>query len=155
MNRIHIHIKVDDPAAAKEFYSALFGTVPSVDKPDYAKWSLMNPRVNFAISYEPGRKAGIDHLGIQVDDDGALRAMEARLQQAGQPAQSENAATCCYAKSDKVWTTDPTGVVWEMFHTMAEAVTYGDDRGPEPGMPARQSIRAKARQMQHDQARRD
>ena len=50
MKRMHIHVAVDDLTSSIGFYSALFAAEPSVVKPDYAKWMLDDPRVNFAIS---------------------------------------------------------------------------------------------------------
>jgi hypothetical protein len=67
MKRMHVHVAVDDLAHSIAFYSALLAVPPSVVKADYAKWMLDDPRVNFAISAR-GRRAGLDHLGIQVED---------------------------------------------------------------------------------------
>ena len=50
MKRIHISLGVEDLDASIEFYTALFGTEPSVVRPDYAKWALDDPSVNFAVS---------------------------------------------------------------------------------------------------------
>jgi len=66
MKRFHVHIAVHNLVESIGFYSALFGTEPNVAKPDYAKWQLDDPRINFAIS-QRGAKAGLDHLGIQVE----------------------------------------------------------------------------------------
>ena len=35
-------------------------------------------------------------------------------------------ASCCYAKSDKHWVTDPQGIAWETFHTLADIPTFGE-----------------------------
>ena len=51
-------------------------------KPDYAKWMLDDPRVNFAISTR-GREPGLDHLGIQVEDADELNEVYARFHEAG------------------------------------------------------------------------
>ncbi len=53
MKRLHVHVSVDDLDQSIRFYSTLFATAPSVTKPDYAKWMLSDPRVNFAISNRP------------------------------------------------------------------------------------------------------
>jgi catechol 2,3-dioxygenase-like lactoylglutathione lyase family enzyme len=66
MKRLHVHVSVADLAESVRFYSALFAAPPSVAKPDYAKWMLEDPRVNFAVSTR-GRPGGLDHLGIQVE----------------------------------------------------------------------------------------
>ena len=123
MNRFHVHLNVTDLDASIRFYTQLFATAPSVLKPDYAKWMLDDPRVNFAIS-NTGRAAGIAHLGIQAGDADALAELGRRLDAAGGTVLPEEAATCCYARSDKFWTEDPQGTRWETFHTFGEATTY-------------------------------
>ena len=123
MNRFHVHLNVVDLDASIRFYSKLFAAPPAVVKPDYAKWMLEDPRVNFAIS-NTGRAAGVDHLGIQAESADGLRALGERLDAAGQAVLPEDAAVCCYAKSDKLWTEDPQGTRWETFHTYGEATTY-------------------------------
>lgn len=123
MNRFHVHLNVADLAASVRFYSTLFAAGPSVVKPDYAKWMLDDPRVNFAIS-ATGRAPGVDHLGLQVDSGEELVALGRRLDAAGGTVVPEQATICCYAKSDKNWTEDPQGTRWETFHTFGEATTY-------------------------------
>ena len=127
MKRFHVHVRVNDIARSVRFYSELFASRPSVLKPDYAKWMLEDPRVNFAISKRRG-SAGIEHLGIQVEDAGELRELYGRLKRAEGPILEEGATTCCYAQSEKSWIEDPTGVQWETFLTTGESTVYGDDR---------------------------
>ena len=67
MKRVHIHVSVANLEYAVGFYSALFEMKPAVFKHDYAKWMLDDPRVNFAISTR-GREPGLDHLGIQAEN---------------------------------------------------------------------------------------
>ena len=126
MKRMHVHVGVDDLAQSTRFYTALFGAGPSVTKPDYAKWMLDDPRLNFAISAGHAAR-GIEHLGIQVEDDGELAEVYARLKAADRPVLDEGATTCCYAKSTKSWIADPQGVMWETFLTAGEATVYGSD----------------------------
>lgn len=123
MNRFHVHLNVADLDASIRFYSELFATQPTVLKPDYAKWMLEDPRVNFAIS-NLGRMPGVDHLGIQVESGDDLTLLGRRLDAAGAAVVPEDAATCCYARSDKLWTEDPQGTRWESFHTFGEATSY-------------------------------
>lgn len=123
MKRMHIHISVDDLAQSTAFYSQLFGAAPTVQHPDYAKWQLDDPRVNFAIS-QRGAAPGLDHLGIQVDSAAELDALESRLHAAGMAPLNEPGATCCYARSDKHWVQDPSGIAWEAFHTLGSAPTF-------------------------------
>ncbi|MBU6477062.1 MAG: VOC family protein [Xanthomonadaceae bacterium] len=123
MKRFHVHVNVTDLETSIGFYSTLFGGAPSVRKPDYAKWMLDDPRVNFAIS-QRDRAAGIDHLGLQADETEELAEISQRLVAADAVALAEKGATCCYARSDKFWAEDPQGVRWETFHTHGEATTY-------------------------------
>lgn len=123
MKRFHVHVNVEQLDTSIRFYSTLFGAEPSVVKPDYAKWMLDDPRINFAIS-ERGRALGVDHLGLQAEDEGELAAIGARLAAADALALAEKATTCCYARSDKFWAEDPQGVSWESFLTHGEATTY-------------------------------
>jgi hypothetical protein len=136
MKRFHVHVNVADLEASIGFYSTLFGSAPSVRKPDYAKWMLDDPRVNFAIS-QRDRATGVDHLGLQADDGAELEEIGARLIEADVVALAERGTTCCYAHSDKYWAEDPQGVRWETFHTHGEATTYSaPDHQAEPGAGA-------------------
>ncbi len=129
MKRLHVHVSVDDLERSIRFYAALFATQPSVRKPDYAKWMLDDPRVNFAISARGRATTGIDHLGIQVEDAAELAEVYGRLQQAEGPRVEQGATTCCYAESEKTWIADPQGVAWETFLTHGESTVYGDSFG--------------------------
>ena len=126
MKRMHVHVGVKDLDASIRFYSTLFGAQPTVTKHDYAKWMLDDPRVNFAISAGHHAGQGIEHLGIQVESSEELSEVYGRLKQADRPVLEEGATTCCYAKSEKSWISDPDGVVWETFLTNGEATVYGD-----------------------------
>jgi catechol 2,3-dioxygenase-like lactoylglutathione lyase family enzyme len=128
MKRLHVHVAVDDLPRSIAFYSALFAAQPSVTKPDYAKWMLDDPRVNFAISTR-GREPGLDHLGIQAEDQGELQEIYARLRKAGGEVIEQGQTSCCYAKSEKSWIDDPSGISWETFFTTGESTDYGDGSG--------------------------
>jgi hypothetical protein len=123
MKRFHVHVNVEHLESSIRFYNTLFGATPSVVKPDYAKWMLDDPRINFAIS-QRGRQLGVDHLGLQAEDDAELADIGTRLQSADAVALAEKGTSCCYAHSDKYWVEDPQGVRWESFHTHGEATTY-------------------------------
>jgi catechol 2,3-dioxygenase-like lactoylglutathione lyase family enzyme len=129
MKRLHVHVAVEDLSTSVGFYSTLFGARPAVLKPDYAKWMLDDPRVNFAISNR-ALTPGVDHLGIQVESREELAELAGRLKAAGEVTRDQEAATCCYAQSDKAWVHDPNGLRWETFFTFGEATSYGE---AEPG----------------------
>ena len=128
MKRFHVHVAVDDLTKSIDFYSALFAAEPAVVRTDYAKWMLDDPRVNFAISTR-GREAGLDHLGIQVENSDELKEIYTRLHQAGGTVVAQGRTVCCYAKSEKSWIDDPAGISWETFHTTGESTNYGDGSG--------------------------
>ncbi|HWA88960.1 MAG TPA: ArsI/CadI family heavy metal resistance metalloenzyme [Rhizomicrobium sp.] len=138
MKRLHVHVAVDDLDRSIGFYSTLFAAEPSVVKPDYAKWMLDDPRVNFAISTRAGRADGVDHLGIQVETDDELRELAGRLKAAGETTRDQEATTCCYAQSNKAWVNDPSGIRWETFFTFGEATSYSED---EPAVEVVQTSR--------------
>ena len=117
MKRFHVHVSVAALDPSVRFYSALFGAEPTVLKSDYAKWQLEDPRVNFAVS-TGSVKHGLSHLGIQSESAEEQAAMQAQLERAGLPAHIEQGIGCCYARSDKAWVEDPSGIAWETFHTL-------------------------------------
>ena len=123
MKRFHVHLHVDDLDRSIGFYSQLFATQPARIESDYAKWMLEDPPVNFAISTR-GSQPGIDHLGIQTDDAEELALLKARAQAADMALLDEGETTCCYARSEKHWVTDPQGVAWEYFHTLGNIPVF-------------------------------
>lgn len=126
MKRLHIHLRTADLDQSVRYYSALFGAEPTKREPDYAKWLLEDPAANISISTHEGAP-GVDHVGISLDSREELDAFAARLKDADAPLQAEIDATCCYARSDKYWSTDPQGAVWELFHTFGDSAVYGKD----------------------------
>ena len=133
MKRFHVHIHVDDLAQSIAFYSRLFAAEPARVEADYAKWMLDDPRVNFAISTR-GDTPGLDHLGFQVDDAAELAQLKARAESADMALLDEGATSCCYARSEKHWITDPQGIAWEHFHTLGNIPVFNEaGKTPEAG----------------------
>ncbi len=126
MKRFHVHVAVKDLSESVRFYSAIFAAEPAVLKDDYAKWMLEDPRLNFAISSR-GQTPGVDHLGLQVENDGELHEMRRQLTDADRSLVAQSAQPCCYVKSDKYWITDPQGIAWETFHTLESIPVFGED----------------------------
>ena len=125
MKRFHVHIGVTDLEKSIAFYTALFGQAPAKRKEDYAKWMLEDPRLNFAISTR-ALETGLDHFGIQVDQEEELVAFKEQLRQADLGLFGEGETTCCYAKSEKAWVRDPSGFPWEAYRTMEDAEVYSE-----------------------------
>jgi catechol 2,3-dioxygenase-like lactoylglutathione lyase family enzyme len=138
MKRFHVHVAVNDLSKSIAFYSAMFGEQPGVVKPDYAKWMLEDPRINFAISNR-GQPAGVNHLGLQAEDDAELEAIHVNLKKADTAVLPEKGAHCCYAKSDKYWVTDPQGIAWESFRSLGSIPLFG---GAEAGSDAAEQGRS-------------
>ncbi|MDO9090325.1 MAG: ArsI/CadI family heavy metal resistance metalloenzyme [Burkholderiaceae bacterium] len=129
MKRFHVHVHVDDLPRSIAFYSGLFAAQPARVEADYAKWMLEDPRVNFAISTR-GDKPGLDHLGFQVDDASELAELKTRAESADMALLDEGATSCCYARSEKHWVTDPQGIAWEHFHTLGNIPVFNEASKP-------------------------
>jgi len=142
MKRFHVHVHVADLAQSIAFYSKLFAAEPTRREADYAKWMLDDPRINFAISARGGA-VGVDHLGFQTDDAAELAELKGRARAADMALLDEGETTCCYARSEKHWVTDPQGVAWEHFHTLADVPVFSErqaeaaPRGKPIGIPVK------------------
>lgn len=148
MKRMHLHISVEDINKSIGFYNSLFGAPPTVTKPDYAKWMLDDPFVNFAIS-QRGATPGLDHIGIQVESDKELSEIKARLEASELSLLTEEGTTCCYAKSDKHWVQDPSGIAWETYRTLDSAPTFSGQKSADASVaccvPTTQKVQFMAR----------
>lgn len=132
MKRFHIHVGVKDLEKSVQFYSTLFGQKPAKLKEDYAKWMLEDPRLNFAISTR-SQEEGVDHLGIQVENQGELTEITERLKKADLGVYDEGETTCCYAESNKAWVQDPSGVAWETYQNMADVDVFSEAKEESDG----------------------
>jgi hypothetical protein len=132
MLRFHVHAHVADLGSSIDFYTKLFAAPPTRVEGDYAKWMLEDPRINFAISTR-GARPGIDHLGIQADDDAELGELEARAERADLTMLDSGETTCCYARSDKHWLVDPQGIAWEQFRTLENIPVFGAEVSRKAG----------------------
>lgn len=121
MKRIHVHLTTRDLKKAREYYTTLFDQAPTLAHEDYLKWRLDDPAINLSVT--PGKESGIAHLGLDLEQSQELSALRERLGGGGYTELEEEGAHCCYAYSDKVWSQDGDGVVWEGFltHGLAEA----------------------------------
>lgn len=131
MKRFHVNLRVCDLDASTRFYTEMFGAEPTVSEPDYRKWMLDDPRINFSIEPQgacdkpDASGTGVAHLGVQVSSEAELEEMRGRIGKADQPAFHEGETQCCYAHSFKSWTRDPDGLVWETFFTDGQRQDYG------------------------------
>ncbi len=126
MKRFHLHVHVNDIAQSVDFYKQLFAAEPTRHESDYAKWMLDDPPVNFAISTR-GNATGVDHVGIQTDNAEELAQLKARAQAADISLRDQGQTSCCYARSEKYWVTDPQGLAWEHFHTLGNIPVFHEE----------------------------
>lgn len=133
MKRFHAHVAVENIETSIDFYSKLFGQLPTKMQDDYAKWMLEDPRINFAISAR-GHAVGVNHFGFQVDSAEELAELK-KLADAASPEEvfDQGKSACCYSNSEKHWTIDPQGLAWEHFHTMSDALEFGNDAANQTG----------------------
>ena len=127
MKRMHVHLSVENLDQNIDFYSTMFDCAPTVQHEDYAKWMLDDPRVNFAISNR-SNQTGLDHLGIQAENDSELQNIKKSLDATQKPVEAQEQTSCCYSRSDKYWITDPQGIAWESFHSLSEIPTFNEDK---------------------------
>ncbi|MBI3369811.1 MAG: VOC family protein [Burkholderiales bacterium] len=135
MKRFHVHAHVQDLQASIAFYTKMFAAEPTRVEGDYAKWMLDDPRINFAISTRGG-KPGVDHLGIQTDTAQELVELKAQAEAADMTLLDVGPTTCCYARSEKYWLTDPQGIAWEQFHTLGNIPVFSEAAKPAAQQPA-------------------
>ena len=96
MRRVHVGLKVDDIETAADFYTRLFGVEPDLVHPDYAKWMLDDPFLNFSVDLHGEGTAGSAHFGIQVTSEEELEQMRARIDAAGLSREDQNHLVCGY-----------------------------------------------------------
>lgn len=131
MKRMHVGIKVDDIGEAVGFYNKLFGQPPTLERDDYAKWMLDDPRVNFSVDLHGDGPVGSAHYGIQVESADELESARADIDAAGLPRDDQNDLVCGYQFQHKSWVRDPAGLMWETFFTEGVVDSgYGDDDMP-------------------------
>ena len=124
MKRAHICLIVKNIDANVTFYTSLFGEPPTVLKPDYAKWRLEDPKLNFSIDAH-GDEPGLDHLGIELESAEMVTAALEDYRQGGINVFGEAQIVCGYHRTDKGWVTDPQAVLWETFFSPEVTPHYG------------------------------
>jgi catechol 2,3-dioxygenase-like lactoylglutathione lyase family enzyme len=125
--RPHLALTVSDVERSVPFYAALFGTGPAKLRPGYAKFEVPEPALNFTLNEgERGTGLGaLNHAGIQVSSTEDVIAARQRLVAAGFAPLDEMETTCCYARQDKIWISDPEGTPWEVFTVKGDVEVMG------------------------------
>lgn len=128
MSRVQLALRVSDLAASIDFYRKLLGTEPAKLWPGYANFAVAEPPLKLVLlEGEPGEQTVLDHLGIEVRSTDEVHAATERLAGEGLPTQSQEDATCCYARQDKVWVRGPGQEPWEVYTVKADSQTFGAD----------------------------
>ncbi len=123
MKRMHVHIGVDNLKESRDFYTNLFNATPTKEEKEYVQWTLEDPVVNFAISSGVSN-LGLHHLGIQVDSDTEMENLRENFRAADIATHSDGETVCCYARGDKSWIRDPSGISWETFHRINDEAVF-------------------------------
>ena len=134
--RLQLALNVRDLDEAVAFYEKLFDAKVNKRRPGYANFALDRPPLKLVLFEAPGAPERLNHLGVEVFEDGEVSAATERLKAAGLASLVEDETTCCYATQSKVWARDPQGTRWEFYRVLEDSETFG--RAPEPAPePAR------------------
>ncbi|MEZ4752082.1 MAG: ArsI/CadI family heavy metal resistance metalloenzyme [Bdellovibrionota bacterium] len=134
--RTHVSIDVENVSKSVEFYEKVFGAAPQKQTADYAKFDLADPSLNFSMQKrENGSISKVNHFGIEVESEAAVREWEQKLSAAGIQSSAEDKTDCCYALQDKIWFSDPDGNAWEVFVVHAQLGTEDRSKKTTIGRP--------------------
>ena len=114
--KTHLSINVSNIRDSIDFYTKMFDAAPVKVKPDYAKFDIANPPLNFSMTQKSFAEGGsLSHLGLQVESTEEVLEITRRWAESGLVTLAEMKTDCCYALQDKTWVQDPDGNRWEVF----------------------------------------
>ena len=122
--RIQLALNVRDLEAAIEFYSKMFGVPVHKRKPGYANFVVDQPPLKLVLFQLPDAPERLNHLGVEVFDDEEVSVATQRLKAAGLEHLVEDETTCCYAKQNKVWASEPDGMRWEWYRIIEDSESF-------------------------------
>jgi catechol 2,3-dioxygenase-like lactoylglutathione lyase family enzyme len=126
--RMHVSLYVSNLEKSMAFYSSFFDREPVKVKPQYAKYVLDSPSLIISFVENPERvQQNFGHLGFQVESVEELNIKLWEAKKKNLVSKEEVGTSCCYAKQDKFWVTDPDGVQWEVYYFHADA-EFNDPR---------------------------
>jgi catechol 2,3-dioxygenase-like lactoylglutathione lyase family enzyme len=123
--RPHLSLDVRNVPASVEFYQKVFGVAPQKQTTDYAKFDLTAPALNLALVSSTDKVSVVNHFGIEVESTDEIAAWKQRLLEQGILEKVEDNITCCFARQDKLWFTDPDGNPWEVFTVHEQLAVEG------------------------------
>jgi len=122
--RVQLALNVRDLEEAVEYYSKLFDAKVNKRKPGYANFAIDSPPLKLVLFENPDADERLNHLGVEVFEDGDVHAATERLKGAGMADRVEDESTCCYATQNKVWSADPQGLRWEFYKVLEDSETF-------------------------------
>ena len=137
--RLQLAINVKDLDSAVEFYSKMFGTEVNKRKPGYANFAIDEPPLKLVLFEQPDATERLNHLGVEVFEDEEVGHATERLKAAGMADLIEDETTCCYARANKVWATEPDGLRWEWYRVIEDSETFGADPDFDGEAPSRRA----------------
>jgi predicted enzyme related to lactoylglutathione lyase len=130
--RIQLALNVRDLDLAVDYYSKLFDAAPAKRRPGYANFALDRPPLKLVLIEAPGAPERLNHLGVEVFEQGDVEEAIGRLQAAGIAGEIEVDKTCCYARQNKIWSRDPQGARWEFYRVLADSPTFAGEPAAPP-----------------------
>jgi catechol 2,3-dioxygenase-like lactoylglutathione lyase family enzyme len=119
--KTHLSLPTKSLEQSVAFYETLLKAKPFKRHQDYALFVVDNPGLELALVRSgPVRFDSSTHFGLAADDTNSVDEAMARFASAGLSVEVERAKTCCYAKQNKVWATDPDGRRWEVYYVVEE-----------------------------------
>ena len=122
--RLQLALNVRDLDAAIDFYSKVFGLSVNKRQPGYANFAIDEPPLKLVLFENPDAPERLNHLGVEVFTDADVDAATERLESAGMDYRVESEEICCWAKQNKVITTDPDHTMWEWYRVLEDADTF-------------------------------
>ena len=140
--RPHISLDVQDVGASVRFYQKMFGIEPQKQTAGYAKFDLLTPPLNLSLVAATGQVSTVNHFGIEVESVEEIASWKERLQQKGIIQRVDENISCCYARQDKLWVSDPDGNAWEIFTVHEQLEVTGPLSNTGCCIPKRQGTSA-------------
>lgn len=123
--RFQLALNVENLETAIEYYGKLFGVKVNKLKPGYANFAIENPPLKLVLFENPGATERINHLGVENFDQSDIDSAIKRFKAAGIADEEKIAETCCFARQNKIWSTDPSGTRWEWYRILEDADEFG------------------------------
>ena len=123
---LHLSLNVSNASRSRDFYAAFFGVEPAKDEPGYVKFVTSQPTLHLALNetgHWPVPAGALSHLGFRVDSTAEVDAWKERITSTGLASFDEKNTTCCYARQDKFWVSDPDGNRWEVYTVLEDVKT--------------------------------